>query len=163
MKQEVHTEDCCQDFDPKRWDEVTHVWQDKLFIKDSLPQFFHLPLPGVYKKVFNRLWKQAKNAQADPPAAEFLLLAHDPSPWKSDLYMAVNNEVSGAENVSLSGTFISKVFDGPFSKIPQFIRDMDLYLIHQHKLALRYYIFCATCPECRKKHGHNYIVAFAEI
>jgi hypothetical protein len=145
------------------WDEKNHHWQNKLFIKDSISQFLHLPLPGTYKRCINRLQKLATDADATPDKNDFLFLSHDPSPWKSDLYMLVKKEVPGAENVRLSGSFISKVFDGSFSKIPQYIRDMDIFLAGQNQLAGKYYFYFATCPECAKKYGHNYIVAFAEV
>lgn len=163
MSHSKNNEECCPKFDPKPWDEITHEWQDKLFIKDHMPQFFHIPLPGVYPRTIGRLWKQARDAQAAPDAKEFLLLAHDPSPWRSDLYMLVTREVPGADNVRLSGTYFSKVFDGPFSKVPQYIREMDLLLFKQDKLALRYYFYFTTCPKCARKYGHNYMVAFAEV
>jgi hypothetical protein len=33
-----------------------------------------------------------------------------------DLYLAVDKEVDGAENVTLNGKFLSKVFEGDFEK-----------------------------------------------
>jgi len=156
-------EDCCNQFFPQRWDEKIHQWTDKLFIKDSLPQLFHIPLPGMYKRTICRLWEQAREAKAAPEPDEFLLLASDPSPWKADLYMLVNHEVPLANNVRLSGTFISKVFDGPFHKIPQYIREMDEYLAKQNSHAAKYYFYFTSSTACAKKYGHNYIVAFAEV
>ena len=163
MSHKNQHEDCYPKFDPKPWDEKVHEWQDKLFIKNSLPQFFHMPLPGMFRRTINRLWKLAQDAQAAADMKDFLLLAHDPTPWKSDLYMLVTHEVPGADNVRLSGTFISKVFDGPFSKVPQYIWEMDVYLSKQEKLARKYYFYYTTCPKCARKYGHNYIVAFAEV
>ena len=156
-------EDCCSLFEPERWDEKEHKWQDKLFIKSSLPQFFHIPLPGTYRRTINKLWKQANDAGSAPGMKDFLLLAHDPTPWKSDMYMEVTREVAGADNVRLSGSFVSKVFDGPFNKIPQYIKEMDLSLSKKELTAIKLFFYFATCPVCAKKYGHNYIVAFAEV
>jgi hypothetical protein len=156
-------DECCKLFNPCKWDEQEHEWRDKQFIKSSLPQFFHFPLPGTYGKTIGKLWKMAEETNAAPPMEDFLLLAYDPSPWKSDIYLNVIKDVPGADNVRLSGKFISKVFDGPFNKVPQYIRDMDIYLANRHMLALKYYIYFASCPKCAKKYGHNYIVAFAEV
>jgi hypothetical protein len=33
--------------------------------------------------------------------------------------MTVTKEIPGAENVQLSGTFLSKVFDGPYNAVPK--------------------------------------------
>jgi len=159
---EMH-EDSCNLFELNKWDRKTHKWMNKLFIKESIPQFFHIPLPGIYRRTLIRMWKRAKNANAAPDMKDFLLLSYDPSPWKSDLYLLVTGDVPLANNVRLSGSFFSKVFDGPYSKIPQFIREMDIMLARDNKLAIKYYFYFATCPECAKKYGHNYIVAFAEV
>jgi len=163
MSNKESHEDSCNLFDPALWDEKVHQWSDKLFIKDSLPQIFHIPLPGTYPRTINRLWKLAQDDKAAPDMKDFLMLAYDPSPWKSDIYINVTHEVPNANNVRLSGKFISKVFDGPFSKVPGYIRDMDLYLAGQHQVAAKYYFYFATCPKCAKKYGHNYMVAFAEV
>ena len=157
------TEECCPKFDPTLWDEVTHRWHNKLFLKDSVPEVFHIPLPGTYAKTITRMWKKAEEAGAAPARKDFLLLAHDPSPFRSDLYLAVTREIPGAENARLSGTFISKVFEGPYSKVPAYIREMDNYLDSKRKTAQKYYFYFAYCPKCARKYGHNYIVALADV
>ena len=155
--------ECCPEFDPKPWDYATHEWVDKQFIKKNLPQFLHMPLPFMYARVLGKMWKSAQDAGAAPEIKDFLLLAYDPSPWKSELYMNVIKEVPGAENVKLTGTFISKVFDGPFNNIPKYLNEFRRYLVLVDRKAKKYYFYYTTCPKCAKKYGHNYIVAFAEI
>ena len=103
---------CCPKFDPEPWNEKSHNWKDKLFIKDTVRQIFHMPLPSSIKKTICRMWEKAQDAKAAPGIKDFLLLAYDPSPWKSELYMTVTKEIPGAENVKLSGIYLSKVFDG---------------------------------------------------
>jgi hypothetical protein len=90
-------------------------------------------------------------------------MAYDPSPWKSELYMNVTKEVPGAENVKLNGTFVSKVFDGPYSHVPKYLKEFNKYLNLIEKKAKKIYFYYTTCPKCAKKYGHNYIVAFAEV
>lgn len=154
---------CYPKFNPDLWDEKTHNWKDKLFIKDSVRQFFHMPLPSSMEKSITRMWEKAQNAKADPKIEDFLLLAYDPSPWKSELYMTVTKEIPEAENVKLSGTFISKVFDGPYNAVPKWIKVMDKYVASKGKKIKKYYIYFTTCPKCAKIYGHNYAVAFAQI
>jgi hypothetical protein len=163
MHDTKETHECCPVFDPALWDNKTHNWVEKPFIKDYLPQFFHIPLPSMMGKVIGRMWKKAQDTGAAPEMKDFLLMAYDPSPWKSELYLNVTKEVPGAENVKLTGTFISKVFDGPFNHIPKYIKELDSYLAGQGKKAKKYYFYYTTCPKCAKKYGHNYIVAFAEV
>ncbi|MBN2100466.1 hypothetical protein JW710_01030 [Candidatus Dojkabacteria bacterium] len=162
-KDEEGNEVCCPRFDPSPWDEKIHHWDNKLFIKDSVPQFLHIPLPMMYSKKVSKMWNMIQEAHADPEIKDFLLLAYDPSPWKSELYMSTTKEVPGAENVRLSGTFLTKVFDGPYNAVPSWIPEMDEYVEKQGKKVKKYYLYYTTCPKCAKKYGHNYAVMFAEI
>lgn len=157
------TDICCPEFDPVPWENKTHIWTNKPFIKDSVPELFHIPLPSMIGKAITRLWEKAKEADAAPELKDYLLLAYDPSPWKGELYMSVTKEVPGAENVTLSGRFISKVFDGPYNHVPQYIEEMDGYLASIGQKSKKYYFYFTYCPNCAKKYGHNYIVAFAEV
>jgi hypothetical protein len=154
---------CCPRFDKVSWDEKTFIWEDKLFIKDEIPQLFHMPLPGFINRTMQRMWTKAQEAQAAPDTEDFLLLAYDPSPWKSEFYLAVTKEVPGAENVQLSGTFLSKVFDGPYNDVPKWIKEMEQYVQAKGKKTKKYYFYYTTCPKCAKEYGHNYVVAFAEV
>jgi NMD protein affecting ribosome stability and mRNA decay len=90
------------------------------------------------------------------------MLAYDPSPWKSELYFTVMKNIPDMENVTLSGKYISKVFDGPYNAVPQWIAEFDEYLEKKNQKALKYYFHYAYCPKCAKKYGHNYVVAFAQ-
>ena len=154
---------CCPEFDPAPWQETRHNWHRKLFLKDSVPEMFHIPLPGTYKRVITRMWKKAEEAGAAPDLKDFFLLAHDRSSFKGELLMSITKEIPGAKNVYLSGSFISKVFDGPFHKIPEFIKEMNRFLKLGGWEARQYYFYYTTCPKCAKKYGHNYIVALAEV
>ena len=156
-------EECCPPFDLQPWQHKTHTWKEKRFIKDTVPEFFHTPLPWMVKKVMMRMWGKAQAAEAAPDMKDFLLLAYDPSPWKGEFYLSVTEEVSEAENVRLSGTFISKIFDGPYNRIPKYIKEMEQYLRGLGKESKKYYFYYTTCPKCAKKYGHNYIVAFSEV
>ena len=35
---------CCPRFDPEPWDEKEVTFDDKLFVKDHVTSFFHIPL-----------------------------------------------------------------------------------------------------------------------
>jgi hypothetical protein len=151
--------ECCPKVDPKIWDNKVFTWNDKKFIKDNVRQFMHIPL-GM-GKVITRMWKKLEAADAIPK--EFLLLSYDPSPWKSELYMAAEKDAPGAENITISGDFCTKVYDGPFENCGKFYQDMQQSVKNQGKEAKKIYFYFTTCPKCAKKYGHNYIVAFAQI
>lgn len=154
---------CCPKFNTEPWDNITHIWDEKLFIKDYVSQVLHIPLPGTVNKAITRMWKKAQDAGAAPDTKDFLCLAYDPSSWKSELFLAVTKEVPGTENAKLSGNFFSKVFDGPYNAVPKFIKEMDKSLESRQMKAKKYYFYFTTCPNCAKKYEHNYIVAFAKI
>jgi len=156
-------EECCPNFDPSLWDNIEHRWENRLFLRDSVPEIFHMPLPRTYGNVITRMWKKAQAAGAAPDRKDFLLLAYDPSPFKGELYMAITKEIPGEDNVRLSGNFVSKVFDGPYNKVPAYIREMNGYLGSKRKEAEKYFFYYAYCPKCAKKYGHNYIVALAQV
>jgi hypothetical protein len=122
-----------------------------------------MPLPGMIGKMIERQWKKAEDAGAAPDLKDFLWLAYDPSPWKSEHFIHVTKEVPGAENVKLSGTFLTKVFDGPFNQVPKWIKEMEIFVKSQGKEVKKHYFYFTTCPRCAKKYGHNYVVAFSEV
>ena len=114
-------EDCCPEFKPEKWDKKTFNWQNKPFIKETIPTLFHIPFPPMIGKKITKMWKLTKEAKADPPKEDWLVLFYDPHMFKSELYMNVTKPVEKAKNVNLSGIFMSIVFDGPYIAVPKFI------------------------------------------
>ena len=154
---------CCPPFDTTPWHEKEFVWNDKLFIKDSIPTFFHIPWPPMIAKLMGKMWKKAEEASAAPDMKDFLCLAFDPSPWRSEYYIYVTKDVPGIENIRISGQFVTKVFDGPYSSAPKWIKEMDAYTESLGKKTIKNYFFYTSCPKCAKHYGHNYVVAFAQV
>jgi hypothetical protein len=157
------TDVCCPLFHPESWDNIQHIWDHKLFLKDAVPEFFHIPLPGSYEKAITRMWNKAKDAHAEPDRKDFLLLAHDPSSFKGELYMFVTKEIPGEQTESLTGTFYSKVFEGPYSDVPRCLRSMNIFLADNKMVSKKDYIYFPYCPKCAKKYGHNYIVVVSRV
>ena len=157
------TDECCPKFVPETWDKKTLHWENKLFIRESIPTFFHMPLPSMIGKKVTKMHQLVVAAKADPPKQEFLLMFRDPSPFKSELYMSVTHPVEGASNTTLTGEFEARVFDGPYSAAPRFIKEMQRYLAGKAKKARDYFVHYAYCPKCAKKYNHNYMVLFAEV
>lgn len=154
---------CCPPFDRLPWDETYHTWKEKKFIKDEVRQILHMPLN--MGKVIKRMDEKVRLAGALPDIKDSLLLSYDPSPWKSELYYAVSKFVPGGDtkNVTISGNFISKVFEGPYNHIPKWIKEMEAFVKDQGHQVKKYYFYYTTCPKCAKKYGHNYVVILAEI
>jgi hypothetical protein len=154
---------CCPEFEPKRWDKKTLSWKKKPFLKESIPTFFHIPFPPMIGKRITKMYRLAKDAKADPPLKEWLVLFHDPHAFKSEIFMSVTKPVDGGNNTTISGKFMLRVFDGPYNAIPKFIREMNVYLSAKGKKAKDYYVHYAYCPKCAKKYGHNHMILFAQV
>ncbi len=155
---------CCPEFEVKKWDDKTFYWDEKLFIKASVPTLFHIPLSSMISKNMSKLHNAAKDAHADiPDLKDALILFHDPSAFKSEMFYAVTKPVKGVENTTLSGRFIAGVFDGPYNSVPKHLKIMDKRMKEQGTPAKDYYIHYAYCPKCAQKYGKNYMILFAEI
>lgn len=162
MKNE--NKECCPKFNQKKWNEKTFNWDHKQFIKESVPTFFHIPLPPMIGKKITNMMKMAEDSKKlESNKEDILLLFADPSAFRSDLYLSVTDKVPNANNTEISGVFMSKVFDGAYKEVPKFIKKMDAYLKKQRKKANNYFVHYAYCPKCAKEAGHNYMVLFAEV
>jgi hypothetical protein len=157
-------QNCCPEFDVTKWDRKTFVWENKLFIMETIPALFHIPFPSMIGKKTMKMHVMAEKAGVTiPDLSDALILFRDPTPFKSEIYYAVTKAVDGANNTSISGTFIARVFDGPYNAIPRFIKEMEEYLKESEKAAKDYYVHYAYCPKCAKKFGHNYMILFARV
>ena len=150
---------CCPRFNPEPWQEKEVTFKDKLFIKDSVRSILHIPINFGSVMVKN----MDKIAKADALAPEPLLLSDEKSMWKSDVYIAVSKEVPDAETIRLSGNFLTKVFEGPYSSTSKWVRAMNDFIKSKGKEAKKLYFFYTTCPKCAKVYGKNYTVLLAEV
>lgn len=161
---ELVKEECCPTFHSDKWEDKTHHWNAKKFIKATVPTWFHIPLPPMIGNRVKKMMKLAEDSKALLDNREdILLLFVDPHAFKSEILLSVTKTIPEANNTELSGVFVSKVFDGPFKKVPNFMKEMDSYLAEQGKKAKNYFVHYAYCPGCAKEKGHNYMVLFAEL
>lgn len=151
--------ECCPRFDPAPWDETEFVWNDRLFVKDRVISFLHIPLN--YGAVIKRNSGLINAAGAFPDPV--VILTDENSLWGADLYIQVTREIPGAEMASLSGTFISKAFEGPYRNVKKWIPEMEGYVRGKGKTLRKLYFFYTTCPKCAKKYGKNYVVLLAQV
>ena len=159
MDTKIKSTDCCEPFDPKPWDHKEIVWKDKLFVKDHVTSFLHIPLNMGQKIVKNLGLIEKANAKAKYQ----LMLTDETSMWGSDIYIDVAKIVPGAEMASLSGTFLTKVFEGPYQNAGKWAEEMKKYVTGKGKEMKKLYFSYTTCPNCAKAYGKNYVVLFAQI
>lgn len=149
---------CCPRFNPEPWDGKEVTFNDKLFLRDHVRTFLHIPLG--FGKVMVKNVERIKAADALPP--EPLMLYEDTSLWGADLHIAVSKDVPGAKMERISGTFLSKVFEGPFKNSGKWVKEMNTYVRSKGKEPQKLYFFYTTCPNCAKVYGKNYVVSLAK-
>jgi len=150
---------CCPRFNPGPWDEKEITFQDKLFIKDHVRSFFHIPLN--FGKVMIKNMEMIKQADALVPLP--VMLSDEKSLWGADIYIAVAKEVPGAEMERISGTFLTKVFEGPYKNAGQWAKEMKDYVKSKAREIKKMYFFYTTCPKCAEFYGKNYTVILAKV
>lgn len=152
-------EACCPKFNPSKWDKKTVVWKKKAFVKDKYFSVFHMPLNmgSVIKKNCKKIESAADTAE------NFIMLCDEKSPFYSNIYFSVKKPMPGVHDVRITGTFLTKVFEGPYKNMKTWIKEMDEYVKSKGKVTKQNLFYYTTCPKCAKKYGKNYVVIFAEI
>ena len=148
---------CCPKFNPKLWQDKIVTWDNKLFVKDRVKSFFHVPLNigSVMKKTTAQIDK------ADALAPDFLALFDENSLWGADVYISATKKIPGAQMSKISGTFMTKVFEGPYRNMGRWIKEMKEH-VGERKIKKMYFYY-TTCPKCAKHYGKNYTVILAQI
>ena len=150
---------CCPRFDPERWDGKEVTWDEKLFVRDRVKSLFHVPLNfgGVMKRVMTAV-ESSQACDPDP-----IVLSDENSLWGADVYVAVKKPVPGQRCERLSGTFFTKVFEGPYSRARSWCKEMNALLEKRGQPARKLYYWYTTCPKCAKAYGKNYVVMLAQV
>jgi hypothetical protein len=152
-------QECCPKFDPTLWDNKTFEWDNKKFIKDKVFTLFYMPMN--FGSVIKRM--MAKIEKSGAKAEDWMGLSDHTSKWNMDLYVAVDKEVESAENTTLSGKFLSKVYEGNFKDTGSWMKDFNNYAKEKEVEVKKMYMWYTTCPKCAKKYGKNYVVIIGEI
>ncbi len=150
---------CCEPFNPEPWQEKEISWQDKLFVKDHVTSFLHIPLNMGRTIMKNMALIEKGNAKMPYQ----LMLTDEKSLWGSDIYIDVSRDVPNAHMAALSGTFLTKVFEGPYQDVGTWAEEMREYVKSKGRALKKMYFSYTTCPKCAKAYGKNYVVLFAQI
>jgi hypothetical protein len=152
-------DECCTRFDPEPWDGREIQWQGKRFVKDHVTSILRFPLN--YGTVMTRSVGRIEAADAAPPA--MIMLSDENSLWGADVYLEATKDVPGADMATISGTFLCKVFEGSYSNIQKWIKEMKAFVQSKGKTPEKLYFYYTTCPKCAKKYGKNYVVILAQV
>ena len=121
--------------------------------------FLHIPLN--FGAVMKR--SMAVIEAAGAASGEMIVLSDENSFWGADVYIAIAKEVPGAQMATLSGTYLAKVFEGPYRNLRNWIAEMKSYVQAKGKTVQKLYFFYTACPKCAKKYGKNYVVILAQV
>ena len=150
---------CCGVPNVADWDEKEVTFENKQFIRMHTRSFLFMPIN--MSKVMTAIQKQADDAGATMPPEQAMILTRDLSPWKAEQLYAVSKAVDDADNVTLSGSYVTKVFEGPYQNAKQWYDALVAYAKTRGKTAEKVYFFYTTCPKCAKTYGKNYVIGLA--
>jgi hypothetical protein len=159
MTQSQEQYECCPPFDPTPWDGKLFEWENKMFIRDKVFTLFYFPIN--FGKVIIRLMTKMQAAGAESPG--WLCLSDHKSRWRMDLYLAVDKNVPEAENVSLSGKFLCKTYEGPYKDTAKWCADFKTFAMKKGFSIDKWFMWYTTCPKCSKKYGKNYVTIVAQV
>lgn len=159
MSESKKEQECCPKFNPEPWDGKTFNWENKKFIRDKVFTVFYMPVNfgSVMVKIQKKLDKEGILVQ------DWMCLSDHTSKWNMDVYLAVDKELPDANNVTISGKYVTKVYEGDFKETGNWCKDFDGYLKEQNLEMKKMYMWYTTCPKCAKKYGKNYVVIVAEV
>lgn len=157
MKKQNKEEICCPKFDPKPWNEKVFEWKNKKFVKAKVFTLFFMPVN--FGAVISKLMQKVGNNISK----DMVSLSDHTSKWNMNIYVAVDKEVEGVENVTLSGKYLSKVYEGDFKDTGKWCEDYKKYAESKKMKIKKWYMWYTTCPKCAKKYGKNYVVIIDEV
>lgn len=158
-KQAEKESTCCPQIDPTYWDDKVLQWDNRKFIKDRVRTFLFMPIHfgGVMRSL------DAKVRQAGATMPDSICLSDHTSKWGMDVYLAVDKEIPDASNVTLSGKFYSRVYEGPFKDTRKWCKDFEEKAKARGLTIKKWYMWYTTCPKCAKRYGKNHVVILTEV
>ena len=151
---------CCAVPNIAAWKDKEVTITNQQFIRMHTRSFLYMPLN--MSSVMTKIQKAAEDAGATMPPQEAMTLSRELSPWKAEQLYAVSKPVDGADNVTISGTFLTQVFDGPFKDAQKWYNALMEFAKTKGKEVETVYMFYTTCPNCAKHYGHNYVIGMAQ-
>jgi len=153
------SEICCPRFDPRPWDGKVLDWKNKKFVKAKVFTLFYIPMNfgGVMKKLDEKI------REAGAKCVDWMGLSDHTSKWNMDVYIAVDKQIPSLNNTTISGKYLSKVYEGQYFDTGKWCKDFADYAKSNAIRTGKMYMWYTTCPKCAKKYGKNYVAIISEI
>jgi hypothetical protein len=116
------------------------------------------------------------------PKEEVVIMSDCASPWYTNVLVSVaSQEVKGAAVEKISGYFLAKVFEGDYSNIGKWVKEVEKLVpsvrdskevdgtrndknqVSTRSDKITHYLYYPTCPKCAKKYGKSYVVILASL
>lgn len=158
----VNETGCCPRFNPAGWDNETLHFVDKPFLRATTKGANHVPLD--MDTVFTRVHEHMSEANAINED-NTLVLSRDLSASLGEHLFAIPDgvDVPDEERVSLTGDFITRVFEGPYEQARDWMDAMTQAAKDKGGDGEEVYFFYTTCPKCAQHYGKNYVVGVARV
>ncbi|KAL7477404.1 hypothetical protein ACHAW6_003208 [Cyclotella cf. meneghiniana] len=111
-----------------------------------------------------------------------MIMSDCASPWYTNVLVSVaTQEVKGAAVEKISGDFLAKVFEGDYSNIGKWVKEVEKLVpsvrdsmelddtsndknpVSKRSDKITHYLHYPTCPKCAKKYGKSYVVILASL
>lgn len=150
---------CCPEFDPAPWDDKMLQWDNKKFLLASVATFFYMPLnfKSAMKKVNNKV------TASGATIPDNLCLSDHTSKWNMDVYVAIDQDIAEVSMKMLSGSYYSKVYEGPYKDTGKWCADYENIVKSKGHEIRKWFMWYTTCPKCAKKYGKNYVVIIGQV
>ncbi len=152
---------CCPKFNTELWNEKKIEFQDKLFLKVHVISFLYIPLN--FRKEISRNIKNIEKVGAQIPPNEQLVMVDKKTAWGANIFIEVKRNIPKSNIKKISGSFITKVFEGPYGNINIYMEQMETYLQSKSEVLSNHYFFYTYCPKCANEYGKNYTVILAQV
>ena len=156
----VNTTGCCAKFNPEGWDDQKLRFRDKPFVLARTKSVMHIPVN--MGRVFARVLDKIGGEKAEFPE-DFIVLSRDTSAWESEHLFSTDRQIESEEQMTLSGDFVTKVFEGPYRDAKQWCQQMEDQVRALGSEPTDIFFFYTTCPNCAKAYGQNYVVGVARV
>jgi hypothetical protein len=156
----INTTGCCARFNPVGWDGQRLHFEAKRFVRATTRSLLHVPLN--MGSVFTRVQAHLAAAGATD-LAQMLVLSRDPSAFTGEHLFAVTADVPEEEMTTLTGDFLTKTFEGPYSQVRNWHSTMQSAAREAGYEPGEVWFFYTTCPNCAKAYGRNPVVGVVAL
>ena len=151
---------CCPRFNPDGWDGRHLQFRGKRFLRATTRSVMHVPIN--MGSVFERV-DESVEAAGGWDLDDMIILSRELSPWVSEHYFSVPRNGPGEEMTTLSGDFITEVFEGPYRDTRLWAPALEGMAREKGYEPKQVWFFYTTCPKCAKVYGKNYVVGLVEV